>query len=148
VPPDHPTRSTRSGKGVLLCIDDAVPVLEVLTFVLEECGYSVLVSPSARHGLTLFQAEPVDLVILDHEMLEMSGYEVALEMRRLKPAVPIIMNSGSAKVPADALNVVDAIVQKGTSYRPLVSKVDQQMAASQAASGHEANPAVRNSVRS
>jgi len=129
VPTDNPSRTTGPGKGVLLCIDDAVPVLEVLTFVLEECGYSVLVSPSARHGLTLFQAEPVDLVILDHEMPEMSGYEVAQEMRRLKPGVPIIMNSASAKVPADALNVVDAIVMKGTSYRPLVSTIDQQMAA-------------------
>jgi CheY-like chemotaxis protein len=123
---------TGTAKGVLLCIDDAVPVLEVLTSVLEESGYSVLVSPSASHGLTLFQAEPVDLVILDHEMPEMSGYEVALEMRRLKPGVPIIINSASAKVPADALKVVDAVVVKGTSYRPLVSKVDQQMAASRA----------------
>src|SRR4029077_1147666 len=139
VPTDNPSRTTGPGKGVLLCIDDAVPVLEVLTFVLEECGYSVLVSPNARHGLTLFQAEPVDLVILDHEMPEMSGYEVALEMRRLKPGVPIIINSGSARVPADALKVVDAIVLKGPSYRPLVSKVDQQMAASRTGSGRQAN---------
>lgn len=141
MPAENAASTAGSVKGVLLCIDDAVPVLEFLTVVLEESGYSVLVSPSASHGLTLFQAEPVDLVILDHEMPEMSGYEVALEMRRLKPGVPIIMNSGSAKVPADALNVVDAIVQKGTSYRPLVSKIDQQMAASRAGSGHPANEA-------
>ncbi len=139
MPADNPTPTPGAGKGVLLCIDDAVPVLEVLAFVLEECGYSVLVSPNARHGLTLFQAEPVDLVILDHEMPEMSGYEVDVEMRRLKPGVPIIINSASAKVPAEALNVVDAIVMKGTSYRPLVSKVDQQMAASRTESRRQAN---------
>jgi two-component system alkaline phosphatase synthesis response regulator PhoP len=120
-------------KGVLLCIDDAVPVLEVLTCVLEDYGYSVIVAPSGRLGLAIFQAKQVDLVILDHEMPDMSGNEVALEMRRLKPNVPIIMHSAYAEIPEDALNAVDAVVSKGASYRPLVSEIDQIMAASRMA---------------
>lgn len=123
-------------RGVLLCINDTVRVLDVLAFVLEECGYSVLLTPSPRHGLRLFQSEQIDVVILDHEMPEMTGYEVALEMRRLKPTVPIIMNPGSAELPAEVLPLVDAIVLKDASYRALVAEVDQQMAASRTGKAH------------
>jgi len=115
---------------VLLCIDDAVPVLEVLTFVLEESGYSVLVAPSGRFGLEIFRANEVDLVILDHEMPDMNGQEVAEEMRRLKPTVPIIMHSAAAGLSHAALKSVDAFVVKGTSYRPLVSEIAQVITAS------------------
>lgn len=127
---ENPTISAAPTKGVLLCIDDAVPVLEVLTCVLEDCGYSVIVAPSGRLGLTIFQAKQVDLVILDHEMPDMNGNEVALEMRRLKPAVPIIMHSAYADIPEDTLKAVDAVVSKGASYRSLVLEVAQIMAAS------------------
>jgi CheY-like chemotaxis protein len=108
-----------------------VPVLEVLACVLEDCGYSVLISPCARHGLGLFETKQIDLVILDYDMPGMNGYSVALEMRRLKPTVPIIMNS-AAELPQEALQVFDAVVVKGASYHPLVSEVTQIMASSRA----------------
>ena len=71
---EKPSLSPNPAKGVLLCIDNAVPVLEVLACVLEERGYSVLVSPGARHGLSLFETKEIDLVILDYDMPEMNGY--------------------------------------------------------------------------
>jgi CheY-like chemotaxis protein len=128
--PAFPVSST---KGVLLCIDDALPVLEVLSCVLEDCGYSVIVAPSGMLGLAIFRAKKVDLVILDHEMPDMNGNQVALEMRRLKPTVPIIMHSAYAEIPEEALKAVDAVISKGASYRPLVSEVAHIMAASRTA---------------
>jgi CheY-like chemotaxis protein len=125
---EKPSLSPSPAKGVLLCIDNAVPVLEFLACVLEECGYSVLISPGARHGLGLFETKQIDLVILDYDMPDMDGYSVALEMRRLKPTVPIIMNS-AAELPQEALQVCDAVVVKGASYHPLISEVTQIIAA-------------------
>jgi CheY-like chemotaxis protein len=129
---ENPSLSPIPAKGVLLCIDNAVPVLEVLACVLEDRGYSVLVSPEARHGLSLFETKEIDLVILDYDMPEMNGYLVAREMRRLKPTVPIIMNS-AAELPQEALQVFDAVVIKGASYHPLVAEVTQLMVAARAA---------------
>lgn len=117
-----------STKGVLLCIDDMPPLLESLRFVLEQYGYSVLVSPDATHGLKLFQTMDIDLVIVDHEMPVMSGHQVALEMKRIKPEVPIILHSGCVELSVDALNAVDAFVPKGLSFLPLVAEVAQIMA--------------------
>jgi two-component system, OmpR family, response regulator VanR len=128
---EKPSLPSTPAKGVLLCIDNAVPVLEFLACVLEECGYSVLVSQGAKHGLGLFQTKPVDLVILDYDMPEMDGYSVALEMRRLKPTVPIIMNS-AVELPEEAVKVFDAVVIKGASYHPLISEVTQIMVAARA----------------
>ncbi len=79
----------------------------------------------------LFETKQIDLVILDYDMPGMNGYSVALEMRRLKPTVPIIMNS-AAELPQEALQVFDAVVVKGASYHPLVSEVTQIMASSRA----------------
>jgi CheY-like chemotaxis protein len=121
----------RQKRGVLLCIDDTVPVLEVLTCVLEECGYSVIVAPNGRLGLKIFQAKQVDLVILDQEMPGMSGHEVAVEMRRVKPSVPIIMHSGYAELSQEEVRIVDAFVPKGASFRPLLSEITLRMAALQ-----------------
>jgi len=131
---EKPSLSPNPAKGLLLCIDNAVPVLEVLACLLEERGYSVLVSPGAKHGLSLFETKQIDLVILDYDMPEMDGYSLALEMRRLKPTVPIIMNS-AAELPEETLQVFDAVVVKGASYRPLISEVAQIMAASQVDAG-------------
>ena len=116
-------------KGTLLCIDDALPILEILIQLLGKCGYSVLTSPSAKHGLMLFEITDVDIVILDYDMPEMSGYEVALVMKRTKPAVPIIMHSGSADIPEKTFEVVDAIVPKGTNLQPLISQLAGIMSA-------------------
>ena len=55
-------------------------------------------------------------------------------MRRIKPTVPIIMNS-AAELPEEALQVFDAVVIKGASYHPLISEVTQIMAASQIDAG-------------
>jgi len=129
---EKPSLSPSPAKAVLLCIDNAVPVLELLACVLEECGYSVLISPGARDGLSLFETKEIDLVILDYDMPEMNGYLVAREMRRLKPTVPIIMNS-AAEPPQEALQVFDAVVIKGASYHPLVAEVTQIMVAARAA---------------
>jgi CheY-like chemotaxis protein len=123
-------------KGLLLCIDDAIPILDVLTSILEQYGYSVLASPDVKHGLTLFQTTEIHLVILDHDMPEMSGHEVALEMKRIKPAVPIILHSGAVEIPEKTLNVVDAVVPKGANLQLLISQVAGIMAASRNPPNH------------
>jgi CheY-like chemotaxis protein len=118
-----------SPKGLLLCIDDAVPLLEILAGLLEAYGYSVVASASAKDGLRLFQTKKIDLVILDQEMPEVYGHEVAQEMKRIKPAVPIILHSGCVDLPEEAIRVADAVVSKGASFTPLVTEIAQIMAA-------------------
>lgn len=96
---------------MVLCIDDNEDMLDCEKAFLESFGYGVLTAPSGGKGLELASLYSVDVVIVDYSMPEMSGHEVAIEMRRLRPQAPIIMLTGG-EVPAQALKCVDAFVAK------------------------------------
>ena len=52
----------------------------------------------------------VDVVVVDCFMPDMNGQDVAIAMRRLQPQAPIIMLSGAADLPEQALEWADAFV--------------------------------------
>jgi len=98
--------------AVVLCIDDSHDMLECERAFLESFGYTVLTAPSGGKGLELASIFPIDVVIVDYFMPTMNGQEVAMELRRLRPQTPIILLSGTADIPEQALKFVDAFVVK------------------------------------
>jgi CheY-like chemotaxis protein len=110
-------------KPVLLCIDDELDGLEVRKMVLESAVYSVFTAGDGKTGLEIFTSQRIDLVILDYAMPEMSGYEVAVEMRRINPEIPILMLSAYFPVPQEVLRVVDSYATKGESPLLLLEEV-------------------------
>jgi CheY-like chemotaxis protein len=111
--------------AVLLCIDDNEDVLECEKSFLESFGYCVLTAASGGKGLELASRHSVDVVILDYNMPEMNGQEVAIEMRRLRPQAPIIMLSGAVDVPEQALKWVDAFIAKDCLATQLLPTIAQ-----------------------
>jgi CheY-like chemotaxis protein len=111
--------------GVVLCIDDNQDVLECEKAFLETFGYTVLTAPSGSKGLELASAHSVDVVIVDYFMPGMSGPEVAIEMRRLRPQAPIIMLSAAVDIPEQALKLVDAFVAKDRLASQLLPAIAQ-----------------------
>jgi CheY-like chemotaxis protein len=111
--------------AVVLCIDDNEDVLECEKSFLESFGYSVLTAASGGKGLELASIHTVDVVIVDYFMPEMNGAEVAFEMRRLRPEAPIIMLSGAADVPKQALKLVDAFIAKDCLASQLLPTIAQ-----------------------
>src|SRR5437868_4446423 len=78
----------------ILVVDDELPVRLALTRVLGEAGYSVLGTDSGREALELFQQHPIDLVISDHYMPEMSGIDLLKLVRVRHPHVVRILLTG------------------------------------------------------
>ncbi len=107
---------------VVLCIDDDEAVLHYEKALLERSGYAVLTAASAEQALRLVTMCAIDAVLLDYEMPEMNGSEVALEIRRVRPELIIIMLSGS-DVPVSALALVDAFVLKLETSRTLLPMI-------------------------
>jgi CheY-like chemotaxis protein len=58
-------------------------------------------------------------------MPEMNGHEVATEIKRLTPQVPIVMVSGDDEIPEQALNGVDAFVSKNEKPNRLLPVINQ-----------------------
>lgn len=81
--------------GTIVVADDAAVNRMLLTGILEQAGYDVRTAVDGRDALRLIENEPPDLVLLDVQMPEMSGYEVCSVMRskpRLAP-IPVVFIS-------------------------------------------------------
>ncbi len=75
----------------ILCIDDQISALKIRAMLLQRAGYEVIACTSPAEALKIFKAENVDLVLSDHLLLGMSGAQLASEMKRLTPNVPVVL---------------------------------------------------------
>jgi DNA-binding NtrC family response regulator len=71
----------------ILIVDDELPVRRALGSVLETAGYTVFSAGGGRAALDLLQQHPVDLVISDHHMPQMSGIDLLKLVRVRHPHV-------------------------------------------------------------
>jgi PAS domain S-box-containing protein len=84
-----------NGEAVMI-VDDERPLVALAEETLAELGYEPVGFDSSRAALQAFRAEPqrFDLVLTDQAMPDITGTELAREIRQLRPAVPIILMSG------------------------------------------------------
>jgi len=113
------------GRKTILCIDDDDGMLGYQKALLERRGYKVLTAASARQGLRIAAVCAITAVIVDYHMPEMNGHEVATEIKRLTPQVPIVMLSSDEEIPEHALNGVDAFVSKNDAPSRLLPVIIQ-----------------------
>jgi PAS domain S-box-containing protein len=95
-------RESPRGHGETVMIVDDEPMLVALAEeMLAELGYEPVGFGSSRAALQAFRADPprFDLVLTDEAMPDLVGIELAREIRRLRPGIPIILMSGHGGVP-------------------------------------------------
>jgi len=109
----------------VLCVDDEKIGLRVRKLMLENHGFEVLTASDGRQGLALFDEHPVDLVVLDYYMPGLNGGQVAAELRRRRPEVPIIFLSAYFSLPPSALELANAFITKGDPPEVLIEKIEQ-----------------------
>ncbi|MBV9340274.1 MAG: response regulator [Acidobacteria bacterium] len=110
-------------RATILCIDDDKLGLYVRKLVLESAGYAVITASSGRDGVRLFRAHTVDVVILDYYMPGMHGGTVAIELKRIRPKIPIIMLSAYLLLPDEVFESIDLCIQKGQPPEMLLTKI-------------------------
>jgi CheY-like chemotaxis protein len=107
----------------VLCVDDEKIGLRVRKIMLESRGYAVLTANNGPEGLRVFDENQIDLVVLDYFMPELNGGEVASEMRRRRPGVPIVFLSAYFSLPPEALELADAFITKGDPPDVLIDRI-------------------------
>jgi putative two-component system response regulator len=106
-------------QGTVFVIDDDRYVLESVTTLLREFGFTVIAFDNGRDAIRRFASEPVDLVLTDINMPIMTGIELLEKIRYLDRETPVILMTAYA----DLDTAVQAI-QKGAfdfiikPYRP------------------------------
>jgi CheY-like chemotaxis protein len=111
-----------TSKRVILCIADDQAILLYEQALLERSGYAVLTATAEQQALRLVTMCKCDAVLLDYEMPELSGYEIAFQIKRVCPDVTIILISGS-EVPTYALALADAFVTKLDASQQLLPMI-------------------------
>ncbi len=84
------------GSGTVLVVDDEEPVREAASVLVERLGFRAVKATDGCEAIELFKrcAEQITCVLLDVTMPRMGGEEVARELKRLRPDVPILLTSG------------------------------------------------------
>ena len=90
----------------LLCVDDEPNILTALRRLFRPAGYRLLLAESGAQGLALLEQEPVDLVISDMRMPEMSGAQFLAKVRERWPDTVRLLLTGYSDIQSiqDAIN--------------------------------------------
>lgn len=112
--------SSRRSLRILLVEDDEA-VMTTMTRMLEKVGHSVRQAANGDRALEIFRlSQRFDLLITDLMMPgTLQGYEVVEEIRKLKPAMPVIMISGYA------YEAAEGDLQRASDISVLIKPVTQ-----------------------
>ncbi len=127
IPEQMPTGHER-----ILLIDDEQVLVDIGKEMLEYLGYSVETRTSSVDALSLFGADPFrfDLVITDMTMPNMTGEKLAVELRRIRGDIPIVICTGySERLLEERIRAVgiSALVMKPILMAQLASAIREAL---------------------
>jgi len=84
----------------ILVVDDEPLVALLTASMLEDLGHASQVVPSGMSALNVLRSDrTIDAVITDYAMPDMTGAELAVQISRLRPELPVILATGYADFP-------------------------------------------------
>jgi two-component system, NtrC family, response regulator PilR len=104
----------------ILVVDDEPGIRVMLSAALKREGYEVLLASDARNALSALEAGPVDVVVTDIRMPQMTGIELLDAVKRIDPGLSVIMMTayGSKDTVLDALRLgATDYVEKGDKLK-------------------------------
>ena len=118
-----PARSSEHSRRVL-CVDDALPALELLGQILELNGYEVITSSSSVQTAQTLIGGDFDLAVLDYDMPAINGIQLAVWLKTASPELKVILYTGALWVPKEELHFVDLMVHKSEGVPALLSALE------------------------
>ncbi len=88
------------GNEKILVVDDEFIIMDLLSGVLGNLGYEIESRNSSTDALKDFRSQPdkFDLVITDQTMPHMTGADLAKEIMRIRPDIPVILCTGYSEI--------------------------------------------------
>lgn len=115
----------QTGRKRILLVDDDVLISMSTAGMLEDLGHEVIEANSGQNALETLQAgQDIDLMITDFAMPGMNGAQLALEARRLRPHLPILLATGYAEMPKGA-NIELPRLGKPYSHTELAREINR-----------------------
>ncbi len=103
----------------MLVVDDDPMVLQAVTLLLEDHGFTVLAAVDGVQGLHLYRKHRPDVVLTDIIMPEKEGIALTRELRHEFPdAVIVAMSGGGRMGNSDYVSIARALGADGGLYKP------------------------------
>src|ERR1035437_1788078 len=103
----------QSDRQKVLIVDDDPSQLEIYALLVEQAGYASVPALVKFAGAEFPQVDDIGLIILDYRLTSSkTSSELALEMRCLYPAAPIILLSDVWNLPTEIAPYVADFVRK------------------------------------
>ncbi len=89
-----------TGSERILMVDDEEPIIEFARAALTRMGYRLTTRTSPIEALKCFQKNPTafDVLVTDQIMPHMMGSELAQQIRKLRPSIPVVVCSGFSDI--------------------------------------------------
>ncbi|MBA1195806.1 response regulator [Pseudomonas plecoglossicida] len=110
----------------ILVVDDEYLIADILSFALEDEGFTVVTASNGRKGLEALDQERPALIITDFMMPAMDGLEFATAVRAMPSALhlPIILMSGAqAHIGMKRPDLFDAVLPKPFNIDSIIAEV-------------------------
>jgi PAS domain S-box-containing protein len=90
------TPSDWRGRGTILLVEDEPQLITVARTLLESLGFLVIEASNGIEAIEKYRKNAADIimVVTDIGMPLMDGYELIAELKKLDPALPVIVSSG------------------------------------------------------
>ena len=106
-------------KATVLYVNDNPKSLRLLASILEDCGFTVKTAAAPWAAIELIHTHSLDLALLNYQLPDMTGAQLAQEIRGLDSSLPIILMSGLPSLSAGELAYVDAHIGRNSSIEDL-----------------------------
>ncbi len=103
---------TDPNEYTILFVDDEANILQSLKRLFRREPYTILTASSGKKGLKILAETPVDLLISDHRMPEMTGVEFMAQVKERLPNIMRIILTGYTNV-----NSITAAINEGNVYK-------------------------------
>ncbi|GAB4347005.1 MAG: hypothetical protein Kow0089_24560 [Desulfobulbaceae bacterium] len=89
-----------TGNERILVVDDDPAIADIMNRVLTGLGYRVTAFTDSEAALEGFRADPegFDLVLTDMTMPRLTGKDLAIELLKIRPDIPVVMCTGYSEV--------------------------------------------------
>jgi two-component system, sensor histidine kinase and response regulator len=111
----------KSGKHLILIIDDEEALRDGCSQVLEKAGYAVLTAEQGIEGIKLAREQLPDMAFIDLKMPNISGMEIIEILSRDIPDIVLVMITGFATI----VSAVEAMQKGAYDYLPKPFNPDQ-----------------------
>jgi GAF domain-containing protein/ActR/RegA family two-component response regulator/anti-sigma regulatory factor (Ser/Thr protein kinase) len=91
---EEKSKMSSAQEACVLIIEDEKNIREILEEMLSTEGYEVTCAATGKEGIELFKKKRFDLVITDLGISEISGWEVADQIKSINPSTPVVLSTG------------------------------------------------------